>query len=120
MSKRATRVATQNPGARSQAVEEALRRTFTTEVVDELREQTGYNPRQRSITAQRLMLVVVEAFLMGQTLGFSAIRAIFVRRFGFVRHARFRSASNKRRPRRSFGRPLSVWSPPWSAARVSR
>jgi hypothetical protein len=35
------------------------------------------------------MLVVVEAFLIGQTLGFSAIRAIFVRRFGFIRPCPF-------------------------------
>ena len=100
MSKQATRVGSQNPEARSQAgeaVEAALLRTFTGEVVDELREKTGYNPRQRSITAQRLMLVIVEAFLLGQTLGFSAIRAIFVRRFGFIRpcpfQKRFKQAS---------------------------
>jgi len=37
------------------------------------------------ITAQRLMLVLVEGFLMGQTLGLAAIRGIFVRRFGFIR-----------------------------------
>ena len=92
MTKRATRDATKNPERRSdeaEAVEAALRRTFTAAVVDELRQQTGYNPRQRLITAQRLMLVVVEAFLMGQTLGFSAIRAIFVRRFGFIRPCPF-------------------------------
>ncbi|MEO8902184.1 MAG: hypothetical protein ABI488_09905, partial [Polyangiaceae bacterium] len=85
MKSRATRVAQKNPAPRSDAanaVEEALRRTFTSTVVDVLREQTGYSPRQRLITAQRLMLVLVEAFLMGQTLGFTAIRAIFVRRFG--------------------------------------
>jgi hypothetical protein len=100
MSKRATRVVAQNPAPRAEAateVEGALLSTFTADVVDELRERTGYNPRQRSITAQRLMLVVVEAFLMGQTLGFSAIRAIFVRRFGFVRpcpfQKRFKQAS---------------------------
>jgi len=87
MTKRATRVAAKNPAPRSESaesIESALRGTFTSAVVDELREQTGYNPRQRSITAQRLMLVVVEAFLLGQTLGFTALRAIFVRRFGFV------------------------------------
>jgi hypothetical protein len=50
-------------------VERALHDAFSPAVVDELREQTGYNPRQRSITVQRIMLVVVEAFLMGQTLG---------------------------------------------------
>jgi hypothetical protein len=78
-------------------VEAALRSTFTAEVVDELREQTGYNPRQRLVTAQRLMLVVVEAFLLGQTLGFTAIRAIFLRRFGVVQpcpfQKRFKQAS---------------------------
>ena len=66
-------------------------------MVDELRAQTGHNPRQRLVTAQRLMLVVVEAFLMGQTLGFTAMRAIFVRRFGFIRpcpfQKRFKQAS---------------------------
>ena len=80
-----------------EAVEAALRSTFTATVVDELREQTAYNPRQRLVTAQRLMLVVVEAFLLGQTLGFTAIRAIFLRRFGFVRpcpfQKRFKQAS---------------------------
>jgi len=100
MMKRATRVAAKNPAPRSNAgaaVEAALRSTFTSTVVDELREQTGYNPRQRQVTAQRLMLVVVEAFLLGQTLGFTAIRAIFVRRFGFVQpcpfQKRFKQAS---------------------------
>jgi hypothetical protein len=50
MKSRATRVAEKNPAPRSDAanaVEDALRRTFTATVVDELREQTGYNPRQR-------------------------------------------------------------------------
>src|ERR1700709_555045 len=96
----ASRAAQKNPVPRSDAasaVEGALRRTFTATVVDELRAQTGYNPRQRVITAQSLMLVVVEAFLMGQTLGFTAIRAIFVRRFGFVHpcpfQKRFKQAS---------------------------
>jgi Transposase DDE domain len=100
MKSRATRVAQKNPAPRSnigEAVEAALRSTFTATVVDELREQTGYNPRQRLVTAQRLMLVVVEAFLLGQTLGFAAIRAIFLRRFGFVRpcpfQKRFKQAS---------------------------
>jgi len=100
MTKRITRAAAKNPVPRStagEAVEAALRRTFTATVVDELREQTGYNPRQRLVTAQRLMLVVVEAFLLGQTLGFTAIRAIFLRRFGFVQpcpfQKRFKQAS---------------------------
>ena len=100
MTKRITRAAAKNPAPRSnagEAVEAALRSTFTATVVDELRKQTGYNPRQRLVTAQRLMLVVVEAFLLGQTLGFTAIRAIFLRRFGFVRpcpfQKRFKQAS---------------------------
>jgi len=79
-------------------------------VVDELREQTGYNPRQRLVTAQRLMLVVVEAFLVGQTLGFTAMRAIFLRRFGFVRPCHFRSASSKPALLPSSGLRLSDWS----------
>jgi hypothetical protein len=62
---------------------------FTPEVVDELREQTGYNPRQRVATAFRLMLTVVEAFLVGQTLSFTALRAIFARRFGVMRPCPF-------------------------------
>ena len=100
MSKRATRVAAKNLAPRSESaesVESALHGAFSSTVVDELRDQTGYNPRQRSITAQRLMLVIVEAFLLGQTLGFTALRAIFVRRFGFVRpcpfQKRFKQAS---------------------------
>jgi len=45
------------------AVERQLAQAFTPAVVDELRERTGYNPRQRTGTALRLMLTVVEAFL---------------------------------------------------------
>ena len=74
-----------------------LQRFFTPQVIDELREATGYNPRQRVITAMRLMLTVVEGFLVGQTMGFATLRAIFVRRFGFVRpcpfQKRFKQAS---------------------------
>jgi hypothetical protein len=81
----------------AQAVEQELLRTFTPAVVDELRERTGYNPRQRVGTALRLMLTVVEGFLLGQTLSFQALRAIFVRRFGIVRpcpfQKRFKQAS---------------------------
>lgn len=79
------------------AVERQLRRAFTPEVVDKLRADTGYNPHQRVGTALRLMLTVVEAFLVGQTLSFTSLRAIFVRRFGFVRpcpfQKRFKQAS---------------------------
>jgi Transposase DDE domain len=79
------------------AVERVLQRTFTPAVVDELRARTGYNPRQRVGTALRLMLTVVEGFLVGQTLSFVSLRAIFVRRFGFMRpcpfQKRFKQAS---------------------------
>ena len=66
-----------------------MRRTFTPAWVDELRALTGYNPRQRHGTAFRLMLTVVEGFLAGQTLTFTSLRAIFVRRFGFIRPCPF-------------------------------
>lgn len=81
----------------AEAVERQLRRAFTPEVIDQLRAETGYNPRQRVGTAFRLMLTVIEAFLVGQTLSFTSLRAIFVRRFGFVRpcpfQKRFKQAS---------------------------
>ena len=79
------------------AVERRLEEAFTPAVIDDLRERTGYNPRQRTGTALRLMLTVVEAFLLGQTLTFASLRAIFVRRFGFIRSCpfqkRFKQAS---------------------------
>jgi hypothetical protein len=81
----------------AQAVERELEKAFTPAVIDELRARTGYNPRQRTGTALRLMLTVVEAFLLGQTLSFASLRAIFVRRFGFIRSCpfqkRFKQAS---------------------------
>jgi hypothetical protein len=67
--------------ATAAVVEGELLRAFSPEVMDELRARTGYNPRQRVITALRLTLTVVEAFLVGQTLSFAALRAIFARRF---------------------------------------
>ncbi len=70
-------------------VERKLQRMSTPEVVDELRAQTGCNPRQRLATAFRLMLTVVEGFLVGQTLSFTAPRAIFARRFGVMRPCPF-------------------------------
>lgn len=73
----------------AEAVEREMQRAFTPAVIDELRAQTGYNPRQRVGTAFRLMLTVVEGFLVGQTLGFASLRAIFVRRFGFIRSCPF-------------------------------
>jgi len=78
-------------------VERRLEEAFAPAVINELRERTGYNPRQRTGTALRLMLTVVEAFLLGQTLSFASLRAIFVRRFGFIRSCpfqkRFKQAS---------------------------
>ncbi len=99
MKTRATRAMARRPepSTEAQAVEEQMRRTFTPAVVDELRARTGYNPRQRRGTALRLMLTVVEGFLVGQTLTFASLRAIFVRRFGFIRpcpfQKRFKQAS---------------------------
>lgn len=96
------RIAREQRGSRegkskAMAVERQLEAAFTPAVVDELRERTGYNPRQRTGTALRLMLTVVEAFLLGQTLTFASLRAIFVRRFGFIRSCpfqkRFKQAS---------------------------
>jgi hypothetical protein len=91
MKTRATRAAAPSPepSAEAQAVEDQMRRTFMPAVVDELRARTGYNPRQRHGTAFRLMLTVVEGFLAGQTLTFASLRAIFVRRFGFIRSCPF-------------------------------
>jgi hypothetical protein len=77
------------PSGEAKAVEEQMQRTFTPAVIDELRARTGYNPRQRRGTAFRLMLTVVEGFLAGQTLSFASLRAIFVRRFGFMRPCPF-------------------------------
>lgn len=87
MKTRATRAAAPSP--EPQAVEDQMRRTFTPAAVDDLRARTGYNPRQRHGTAFRLMLTVVEGFLAGQTLTFASLRAIFVRRFGFIRSCPF-------------------------------
>jgi hypothetical protein len=58
-------------------------------VVDDLRARTGYNPRRRRATAQRLLVVVVEAFLFGETLGFTRLRAFFKKRFGQIRPRAF-------------------------------
>jgi hypothetical protein len=67
------------------AIERELHRCLSSQVVDEIRETTGYNPRQRLATAHRLLLVVIEVFLLGETLSFAAIRAAFIKRFGFIR-----------------------------------
>lgn len=91
MKSKLTERSASRPGSNEQAlaVEHALHGLFSPAVVDELREQTGYNPRQRMATAFRLMLTIVEGFLVGQTLSFASLRAIFVRRFGFVRSCPF-------------------------------
>jgi hypothetical protein len=74
-----------------------MQQMFTPAVVDELRAATGYNPRQRVGTALRVMITVVEGFLVGQTLSFASLRAIFVRRYGPMRSCpfqrRFKQAS---------------------------
>jgi hypothetical protein len=99
MTSRSTRSEAQSRDRKreAEAVERQLQRAFTPEVIDKLRAETGYNPRQRVGTALRLMLTVVEGFLVGQTLSFTSLRAIFVRRFGFVRpcpfQKRFKQAS---------------------------
>jgi hypothetical protein len=99
MTKTRTRSETESRDSKheAEAVERQLQRAFTPEVIDKLRAETGYNPRQRVGTAFRLMLTVVEGFLVGQTLSFTSLRAIFVRRFGFVRpcpfQKRFKQAS---------------------------
>lgn len=99
MKTRATRRSSTSPDPKrgAEAVERELHRAFTPAAIDGLRQSTGYNPRQRVATAYRLILTVVEAFLVGQTLSFASLRAIFVRRFGFVRSCpfqkRFKQAS---------------------------
>src|SRR5690606_37298593 len=82
LKKRATRGQTTRPEVNEEAAAVAweLQRHLSPEVVDELREGTGHNPRQRVATAFRVMLTVVEAFLVGQTLSFATLRAIFVGR----------------------------------------
>jgi hypothetical protein len=69
--------------------EQHVARVMTPEVIDELRTQTGYNPRQRQATALRLVLIVVQGFMLGQTLRFSSLRAMFHQRFGAIRPRAF-------------------------------
>lgn len=76
----------------AQNVAEQLERTFTAEVVAQLRASAGYNPRQRVVTAYRLMLVAIEAFMQGGSggvLSFATMRTIFIKRFGFVQSCPF-------------------------------
>lgn len=75
--------------ARSRAALSRMHEVFSERVVDELRRETGYNPRQRVATAYRLLLCCVEACLFGKTLGFAAIQAFFVKRFGSIRRRSF-------------------------------
>ena len=100
MRKRRTRRVSKSPprsdGAKQQSQAEEvgnqLERLFTAEVVDQLRAEAGYNPRQRLVTAYRLMLVVVETVLLGGSggiLSFASMRALFIKRFGFVRPCPF-------------------------------
>ena len=88
--------ASQEPKARVQRWEELFSGLVSRSMVDQWRRRTGYNPRQRKVTAQRLLLVVLEGFIMGQTMGFATLRALFVARFGAVSSCgfqnRFRSA----------------------------
>lgn len=69
--------------------ERRLREVFTEKVVNELRAETGYNPRQRHATAYRLLTVVLQAYLFGQTLRFSRLRAFFVKAYGPIRPRAF-------------------------------
>ena len=99
--RRARRSAPQQTAAeqRSSAVrvESQLADVFSSKVVDRLREATEYNPRQRKATALCLLLVVVQAFLMGQAFSFARLRALFVARFEIIRprafQLRFKSAA---------------------------
>ena len=52
------------------AVEREIQRAFTPTMIDELRRSTGYNARLRIATAYRVVLTVVEASLLGETLSF--------------------------------------------------
>jgi hypothetical protein len=77
-------------------VERQLCDVFSAKVVDRLREQTGYNPRKRKATALCVLLIVVQAYLLGQAMSFARLRALFVARFGAIRprafQLRFKSA----------------------------
>ena len=78
-------------------VERQLADVLSPKVVDRLRDETGYNPRQRKATALCVLLIVVQAFLMGQALSFARLRALFIARFENIRprafQLRFKSAA---------------------------
>lgn len=73
----------------AQRAEDQLARVFSSAKVDELRAATGYNPRQRQATAYRLLAVVLQAYLFGQTLSFARLRAFFAKMFGPIRPRAF-------------------------------
>jgi hypothetical protein len=101
--------------------EHQLARVLSPEVVDELRAQTGYNPRQRRATAHRLLVVVLYGYLLGQTLGFSRLRALFTRYFGTIRprafQLRFKSAAAAAFFRAAFERAVRAVAE-WSGVRL--
>ena len=70
-------------------VERQLAAVFSPKVVDRLREQTGYNPRQRKATALCVLLIVVQAYLLGQAMSFARLRALFIARFEAIRPRAF-------------------------------
>ena len=93
MKTRATRRSGASPAKpeAAESVRRVLEQAFTPAAVDRLRESTGYNPRQRIATAHRILLTVIEGFLVGQTMTFASLRAFFLRRFGFVRSCPFQN-----------------------------
>ncbi len=69
--------------------ERQLAAVFSPTVVDRLRAETGYNPRQRKATALCVLLIVVQAYLLGQAMSFARLRALFIARFGAIRPRAF-------------------------------
>lgn len=94
---------------------------LTPEVVDDLRAATGYNPRQRRATAYRLLVVVLYGYLLGQTLGFSRLRALFTRYYGAIRprafQLRFKSPAAASFFRAAFERAVRAVAE-WSGVRL--
>ena len=70
-------------------VERQLADVFSPKVVDRLRAETGYNPRQRKATALCVLVIVVQAYLLGQALSFARLRALFIARFEAIRPRAF-------------------------------
>ena len=75
--------------AQATEAEAALREVFSKRGVDRLRRETGYNPRRRKATGHRLLVIVVSACVLGYALRFSALRALFEKRFGRIRSRAF-------------------------------